>query len=244
MQALKSTLKDYIIEEVDPISGTTSGVPLIHKEDLDSESCYTHLYLSSVYHENIEKLKEVLSNEYYKLNESNNIDINIIKTRCKTQINDLEIEETEYTKINQSEKNKNNILYIFIHSLLILILTASVQLTFIISLIDEYINIPITQTNDVLLIIIRFLAFITLGIYLWVELAHGSIIFSHACIHGYMYHNIFKRLVIIIAGLIQCFTTLCCLYCSSQLIVLSSNVAEVIMNFTALVIIVYYIYNI
>ena len=71
MQALKSTLKDYIIEEVDPISGTTSGVPLIHKEDLDSESCYTHLYLSSVYHENIEKLKEVLSNERKILEKQN-----------------------------------------------------------------------------------------------------------------------------------------------------------------------------
>ena len=134
----------------------------------------------------------------------------------------------------KGQKQKKNL---FLYSFLVMILAATIQLAFIITIIKEYIGEGHVSTDDPEKILIRILSFITLALYLWIELSNGRKIFCHAIYHSYLYRKQYKRFAAIFAGLLQCTTSLCCLFCSSNLIVQSETVADTVMNFAGLVII-------
>lgn len=216
---------------------------MIHVEDLDEESSYSHVYLTAVYHNKINKLKPILKKQflsYYgqKFDTPEELE-NAQNASFDEEFDDLELEEQEdkdeedYIQVHGKKKTTN----LFFYAICVMVLAASIQLTFIITLIQEYFGQSHVYTDDPQQIIIRILAFITLALYLWIELSNGRKILIHACYHGYLYRSGLKRLGAFFAGLIQCATSLCCLFCSSQLIVQSQTVADCVMNFTSLVII-------
>lgn len=225
------------------------GKAMIHVEGLDEESSYSHVYITAVQHNDLSKLKKKLKSQFLKLDDKEFNADNIeeitdksfdeeweeleLKEGIDSDEEDLEDIENENARVKQKTgKGK-----LFVYAFLVMTLAATIQLAFLITIIKEYFRVEHATTDDPERVIIRILAFITLALYLWIELSNGRKIFVHACYHGYLYRNTAKRIGSCFAGLLQCTTSLSCLFCSSQLIVQSESVADCVMNFTALVII-------
>lgn len=222
------------------------GNAMIHTEDLDEESTYSHVYLTAVFNNDEEKMKHHLKIRFLAINNKGEKipDEEIDKREDKSfdeEWNDLGVEEKEDNDLEDLEdvgkKVEKNDEGLFRYAFGVMLLAAAIQLCFIITLIKEYFGEEHFVTDDPEQVTIRILAFITLALYLWIELSNGRKIFVHGCYHSYFYRSGLKRAGSIFAGLLQCATSLCCLFCSSQLIVQSETVADCVMNFTSLVII-------
>lgn len=228
------------LKEIDESHGNA----MLHTEDLDEESTYSHVYLTAVYNNNIKEMQHALKRKFLSINNGGKVfaedEIDNQEDKSFNQEwEELEVEENVDNDIEDLEDTGKKIVKkdLFHYAFGVMLLAAAIQLCFIITLIKEYFGEEHFVTDDPEQITIRILAFITLGLYLWIELSNGRKIFVHGCYHSYFYRKEYKRFGSIFAGLLQCGTSLCCLFCSSQLIVQSETVADCVMNFTSLVII-------
>lgn len=220
------------------------GNAMIAQKGLDDESSYSHVFLTAVYHDDLEELRQVLKKKFYEINSK------VVPEEEKEgeedksfgeewdqlaleEVEDKDKEDLEEAKKEEETKKKD----LFLYSVSVMLLSAFVQLSFIITIIQEYFGEEHQNTSDPEEISIRIICFITLAIYLWIELQNGRKIFNHACYHAYLYRTTAKRITAAVGGLLQCGIALCTLFCSSELICQSGGVADCVTSFTSLVII-------
>ena len=222
------------------IPKVSTGEAMIHEEKLDEQSGYSHVYITSVYHDDVKELKTKLKNQFYKISNNDLTEEEYMKKRdpnFENEISDINLEEKEDPEGELNEKDiKNPKKDLFYYALSVALLSATIQISFIITITKEYFNEPHTITDDPELITIRLLAFLTLTLKLWIELGNGRKIVTHGIYQSFLYRSNNKRLLSIFMGIVQIFTTLSCYFCSSELIVQTESVIDCVKDFSALIV--------
>ena len=139
---------------------------IIFEENLDETSGYTSVYMTAVYHDDIETLKSKLKEHYTQINNKGKItnenykEINNIDNFEK-DIQDINFENQPFLYKDEilNEENRDRL---FNYSVCVASLSALIQFIFSFTIIQEYHNEPIKLTSDHELITIRLLAFIAL----------------------------------------------------------------------------------
>lgn len=226
-----------------PTTTTSSGLAMIHEEDLDEQSGYSHIYLTSVYHDDVNKLKDVLKRQFHKVSQKRIPLETYLQNDDDQSFND-EIEEINLEAAFDPDKedleeagHKTKKADLFLYSLSVGLLSAIIQMSFIITLIKEYFREEHFIATDHELIAIRIFAFLTLNLKLWIEFSNGRKIVMHGVYQGFLYRDMYKRIISVFMGCVQIFTALACCFCSSQLIVQTETVVDCVKDFSALIII-------
>lgn len=242
---------DKLIEgekkEKSKINEREANRAMILEVELDEESAYSHIYLTSVFHHEIDEVKTRLQNKYLEIDRE-------VKTEAggqqeanpekdeedfKEDFDRLELEQKEYHEQEELQeagieiKEQN----LFIYAVGVASLSCIIQLAFIYTIVREYWGLPHLPSNDIELITIRVLAMVTFGLYCWIELTNGKKIVTHALYHSYLYRDNKRRFVTLFYGCIQCFTALSCFFCAGEFIALTESVSDCLMNYTGLTII-------
>lgn len=224
-----------------PEENKQTGLAMLHEEDLDEESGYSHVYLTAVYHDDVEELKTVLKKQFYKVGQKKIPLEQFMQNEDKSfdhELAELNMEEKEdpdaedLAELGHKTEKKD----LFFYALSVAILSATIQIAFIVTIIKEYFHEEHIITADHELITIRILAFLTITLKLWIELGNGRKIVLHGIYQGFLYRNNYKRMLSILMGLIQIFTALSCYFCSSELIVQTETVIDCVKDFSALII--------
>lgn len=176
---------------------------------------------------------------------TDNFDKALSKINLKVK-RDIEL-STELNEINEGstkeekkEKTKNFILSIikrqkmlftlnqklFLYSLLISVISFSIQLIFIGVLTKEYFSISVLKIKDHEQIALRFIALITITIVVWIEFKRGSDKFNHAIYQKFLYISAQRRFVTAVNGLMQMMAGISCLFCSTMLIAQNDSVVN------------------
>lgn len=216
---------------------------MILRKKLDEQSGYSHVYLTSVYHNNIPKLQRVLKTEYFNINTTGAITLqdylNKPRASFDEEFNDLNLEEVKDKDLEELKGTEHEIKSqsdLFNYAISVALFTSIIQIAFIITIIKEYFNEDHVIANDPELITVRILAFMTLTLKLWIELCNGRKIVMQTIYHSYMFRGGCKRLLSCVMGFIQIFTALACYFCSSELIVQTESVIQCVKDFSALII--------
>ena len=218
-----------------------TGLAMIHSEDLDEASGYSHVYLTAVYHDDIEELKKVLKRQFHKISNKSAPLEKFMEAPDKSfdnEIAELNLEDKvdpdkeDLEQVGKQEEKKD----LFFYALSVALLTCTIQIAFIVTLIKEYFNEGHVLTSDPELITIRILAILTLTLNLWIELGNGRKIFCHGIYQGFMYKSQYKRMLSVFMGGVQMFTALSCFFCSSELIVKTETVVDCVKDFSAMII--------
>ena len=222
------------------IPKVSSGEGMIHEEKLDEQSGYSHVYITSVYHDDVKELKKKLKSQFYKISNSELTEEEYMKKidpNFENEISEINLEEKEdpENEINGKEI-KNQKKDLFYYALSVALLSATIQISFIITIIKEYFNEPHFITDDPELITIRLLAFLTITLKLWIELGNGRKIVNHGFYQSFLYRSNNKRILSIFMGFVQIFTTLSTYFCSSELIVQTESVIDCVKDFSALIV--------
>lgn len=217
---------------------------MIREDTLDEESGYSHVYLTSVYHDNIKELENILKTEFYRINCTGKTTLDeYLKKEIPSfneEFNELELEiakDKDEDDLKGTEHEMKQKPDLFFYALSVAVLTCIIQCAFIITIIKEYFNEGHLITSDPELITIRLLAFMTITLKLWIELCNGRKIFLQGVYHSYMFRNNSKRLLSTLMGGFQMFTALACYFCISELIVQTETVIDCVKDFSALIIV-------
>jgi hypothetical protein len=212
------------------IPKASSGEGMIHEEKLDEQSGYSYVYITSVYHDDVKELKQKLKSQFYKISNSELTEEEYMKKNdpnFENEISEINLEEKEDPENELNEKeSKNEKKDLFYYALSVALLSATIQISFIITIIKEYFNEPHFITDDPELITIRLLAFLTITLKLWIELGNGRKIVNHGIYQSFLYRSNNKRILSIFMGMVQIFTTLSTYFCSSELIVQTESVID------------------
>ena len=222
--------------------GGANGVAMLHEEDLDDESGYSHVYLTAVYHDNIPELKNILKKKFFEVSGRGHLSSKDINN-AEDKSFDKEIEELDLQEVQNPDeedlveggvnKDRKDLFY---YALSVALLSCLIQLSFIITIIKEYFHEDHIVTSDPELIAIRILAFVTITLKIWIELGNGRKIVLHGIYQGFLYRSTPKRIMSIFMGCVQIFTALSCYFCSSELIVQTETVSDCVKDFSALII--------
>lgn len=217
---------------------------MIKEEELDGESGYSHVYLTSVYHDDIKQLEEKLKTQFYKINYTGKTTLDEYLKKdvasFKEEFEDLELEEVKDNDAENLKGTEHELKEkpdLFFYALSVAVLTCIIQCAFIITIIKEYFLEAHVITSDPELITIRLLAFMTITLKIWIELCNGRKIFLQGIYHPYMYRSTTKRLIGTLMGGFQIFTALACYFCISELIVQTETVIDCVKDFSALIIV-------
>ena len=215
---------------------------IIFDENLDETSGYTSVYMTAVYHDDIETLKSKLKEHYTQINNKGKItnenykEINNIDNFEK-DIQDINFENQPFLYKDEilNEENRDRL---FNYSVCVASLSALIQFIFSFTIIQEYHNDPIKLTSDHELITIRLLAFIALSVNIWIEYKNGRKKVNHAIYQKFLYRSNYKRIISGIFGVVQILVAFICYFCSSELIVRTETVIDCAIDFTSLLIII------
>ena len=144
----------------------TKNKAVIYDEMLDYQTGYSAIYLTSVYHDNVDELKNILKDEYSKINTTGKISLNEYKNvenldNFENDFNNLRLINEDLSNNMKLEKNKNKL---FLYSIGITIITIYIQLTFSFSLLFENYYDKVLITTDSNLIYLRLVLFITFSL--------------------------------------------------------------------------------
>ncbi len=218
-----------------------SGLAMLHEEELDEESGYSHVYLTAVYHDDVAELKSVLKKQFWKVSQKKVPLEEFLKNNDQSfdnEIGELNMEQKEdpdaedLAELGHKQEKKD----LFFYALSVALLSCTIQIAFIVTIIKEYFHEEHVITADPELITIRILAFLTITLKLWIELGNGRKIVLHGIYQGFLYRANYKRLLSIFMGSVQIFTALSCYFCSSELIVQTETVIDCVKDFSALII--------
>lgn len=234
----------------------------LYENNLDSNSTYSHIYITSVVHQDLIELKKRIKEQYslincpegaslkeYKKQQSSESTDNFDKALSKINLSvkrDIElctemkeIKEDDFQE-EKKEKKKNFLLSIikrqktlftlnqklFLYSLLISVISFSIQLIFIGVLAKEYASVGVLKIKDHEQIALRFIALIAITIMVWIEFKRGSDKFNHAIYQKFLYISAKRRLVSAINGLMQMMAGLSCLFCCTMLVAQNDSVVN------------------
>ena len=214
---------------------------MIYEVPLDESSGYTHIYLTSVVHNDVKELRRRLKRQFSLINSNGTVPIEEYEKMenidsFEDEIKDINLEENNGDMIEP--KNELNLSNVFSYAFGVGTLITLVQLSFLLTIIKEYFSEPINITSDPELITIRILAFVTLSLYLWIEYLNGRKKLNHAVYQGFLYQSPFKRIVSGFFGSFQMFTAFACYYACGELLKRNEGVIECVVDFSSLVIII------
>lgn len=162
---------------------------MIYEVALDESSGYTHIYLTSVVHNDVKELRRRLQRQFSLINSNGTVPIEEYEKMenvdsFEEEIKDINLEEANGDMIEP--KNELNPTNVFNYAFGVGTLITLVQLSFLLTIIKEYFREPINVTGDPELISIRLLAFVTLSLYLWIEYLNGRKKLNHSVYQGFI----------------------------------------------------------
>ena len=211
-----------------------------YQENLDDKSVYSFVFLTSIYHDNIEELKEHLKLQFHSESK-----YNISKEEYLTTKDD--IFEKNYTELNLKEENNNIKTHfnsvedfnknIFILSFFISLLPSIFQLSFIYAVYIEYlkdekylkINMSLNKINYLFLFCLTFKSFI--------EFYNGKKIVVYGIYNGFMYRTLLKRILSVLMGLVQIIINLILQIFFTQLFIRAKSIIKSIEVFCVFIVV-------
>lgn len=203
------------------------------EENLDNNSIYSYIFLTSIYHDNIEELKEHLKLQFHYESKYNISKEEYLSTKddyFDKNFNELNLKEKEEKNINkkvfkpmkieeENECNKN----LFIISFFIALLLIIFQLTFLYIIIREYLGREINFETNTKLNIMRYMIYLCLLFKSYIEFLNGKKIVSYSIYYRFLYKTQIRRLFCLLMGLVQiCINCLLFIYFSKVLFISES----------------------
>jgi hypothetical protein len=218
----------------------TKNKAVIYDEMLDYQTGYSAIYLTSVYHDNVDELKNILKDEYSKINTTGKISLNEYKNvenldNFENDFNNLRLINEDLSNSIKVEKNKNKL---FLYSIGITIFTIYIQLTFCFSLLFESYYNKILIITDSNLIYLRLVLFITFSLKFWIGYSNGRKKLNHSLYQNYLYRTINKNIISGLFGLIQIVINFLIYFTFIQILIRENNLLESIFTFVCFIIII------
>ena len=218
----------------------TKNKAVIYDEMLDYQTGYSAIYLTSVYHDNVDELKNILKDEYSKINTTGKISLNEYKNvenldNFENDFNNLRLINEDLSNNMKLEKNKNKL---FLYSIGITIITIYIQLTFSFSLLFENYYDKVLITTDSNLIYLRLVLFITFSLKFWIGYSNGRKKLNHSLYQNYLYRTINKNIISGLFGLIQIVINFLIYFTFIQILIRENNLLESIFTFVCFIIII------
>jgi len=218
----------------------TKNKAVIYDEMLDYQTGYSAIYLTSVYHDNIDELKSVLKDEYSKINTTGKISLNEYKNvenldNFEKDFNNLRLINEDLSESMKIEKKKNNL---FLYSIGITIFTIYLQLTLSFTLLSENFYNKMIITTDNNLIYLRLVLFITFSLKFWIGYSNGRKKLNHSIYQNYLYRTINKNIISGLFGIIQIIIHFFIYFTFIQILIRENNLLESIFIFVCFIIII------
>ena len=124
---------------------------MIYEVPLDESSGYTHIYLTSVVHNDVKELRRRLKRQFSLINSNGTVPIEEYEKMenidsFEDEIKDINLEENNGDMIEP--KNELNLSNVFSYAFGVGTLITLVQLSFLLTIIKEYFSEPINITSD------------------------------------------------------------------------------------------------
>ena len=218
----------------------TKNKAVIYDEMLDYQTGYSAIYLTSVYHDNVDELKNILKDEYSKINTTGKISLNEYKNvenldNFENDFNNLRLINEDLSNNMKLEKNKNKL---FLYSIGITIITIYIQLTFSFSLLFENYYDKVLITTDSNLIYLRLVLFITFSLKFWIGYSNGRKKLNHSLYQNYLYRTMNRNIISGLFGLIQIIINFFIYFTFIQILIRENNLLESIFIFVCFIIII------
>lgn len=218
----------------------TKNKAVIYDEMLDYQTGYSAIYLTSVYHDNIDELKNILKDEYSKINTTGKISLNEYKNvenldNFENDFNNLRLINEDLSNNMKLEKNKNKL---FLYSIGITIITIYIQLTFSFSLLFENYYDKVLITTDSNLIYLRLVLFITFSLKFWIGYSNGRKKLNHSLYQNYLYRTMNRNIISGLFGLIQIIMNFFIYFTFIQILIRENNLLKSIFIFVCFIIII------
>ena len=218
----------------------TKNKAVIYDEMLDYQTGYSAIYLTSVYHDNIEELKNVLKDEYSKINTTGKISLNEYKNienldNFEKDFNNLRLLNEDLSNSMKIEQKKNNL---FLYSIGITIFTIYLQLTLSFTLLSENFNKKMIISTDSNLIYLRLVLFITFSLKFWIGYSNGRKKLNHSLYQNYLYRTINKNIISGLFGIVQIIINFLIYFTFIQILIRENNLLESIFIFICFIIII------
>lgn len=178
---------------------------------LDNKSAYTFLYLSSIFHDNIEELKEHLKLQFHHESKYNIPKEEYLSTKddyFEKNFNELNLYEEN--KVEQKSKflkpikaEKEEIQNLFTSSFYIALITSIMQFSLIYAIKKENLDNNHFCEVNMKSKIIKYLLIFCLIFKTYIEFINGKKIVVYGIYNGYLYRTFIKRILSILMGLIQ-----------------------------------------
>lgn len=184
------------------------------EEYLDDKSIYTYVFLNSIYHDNVEELREHLKLQFHSKSKYNISKEEYLSTKddyFDKSFNELNLREEKninkekFKPINlESKENK----YLFISSFFIALLSSIFQLSFTYIIIKEYEKEYYIDELNINSKIMRIAVLFCLTFKTFTEFMNGKKIVVYGIYNGFLYKTQIRRMLSILMGLIQIGTNL------------------------------------
>ena len=183
----------------------TKNKAIIYDEILDYQTGYSAIYLTSVYHNNTEELKNILKDQYSKINTTEKISLNEYKSvenldNFEKDFKNLRLINEDLSSEINSEKNH---FHLFLYSIGITIITILFQLSLSFALLYENYYSKISKTTNKNLIYLRLVLFITFSLKIWIGYSNGRKKLNHSIYQNFLYRTINKNIINGLFGVIQ-----------------------------------------
>lgn len=252
------------VEELDTINENSADIKQI---SIAAQSSYSLVYITAIFHNNVSELREKVKKGFYEINgkqykekePKEKEDKNFIKAWNKLgetqnrrrrrpkkkqgeesvkKIELLKRDDTQKKKEINSKTNKESMLNrLFWSTFFMMLLSCIVQIVFLGTLIEYFINTPYEKTSKIGLIAIRFICCLPMIANIWIEISNGEKILINAIYEPWLYRSGWKRLLSGFAGLMQTCTAFLTFICCNFLEARSQNGYESVRLFACLFVI-------
>jgi len=212
---------------------------ILYEQNLDSKSVYSYVFLCSIYHDNVEELKEHLKLQFHSESKFNISKEEYISTKDEyfdkifSDLNIKEKEENNFNKkdfkpVNSEERSSKNPLAT---AFFISLLPGIFQISFLIPFTNEYLMDKNNFYLSKQLKIIRYLIYLCLLFKTYIEFINGKKIATYGIYSGYLFRTLFTRFLSVLMGLAQICINLLLLFYFSQLFNKAKTVLQCIQFF-------------
>ena len=216
----------------------TKNKAIIYDEILDYQTGYSAIYLTSVYHNNIEELKYILKDQYSKINTTEKISLNEYKSvenldNFEKDFKNLRLINEDLSSEINSEKNH---FHLFLYSIGITIITILFQLSLSFALLYENYYSKISKTTNKNLIYLRLVLFITFSLKIWIGYSNGRKKLNHSIYQNFLYRTINKNIINGLFGVIQIIVNFIIYYSFIEILIRENNILESIFVFVSFIV--------
>jgi hypothetical protein len=204
---------------------------MIYTDKLNDKSSLSYLYLTSVYHENVDELKNILQNQFEKITE-NKINFNSYLNVCENSFAKELIKNEEEQEIEKNFSQKEFYTYTFFVTLLSII----IQFSFVSVILKEYFYYPIFNTNKPELITLRLIILITIILKIYIIFLNNKKIITHSIQQQFLYKSKSKKNLTLFLGILNFILNLMYYYVSAILISLTQQCFDCVKIFAVIII--------